>query len=108
MTFIATHTLSLRAQTLIATIARIDRLGGDILDGDTCHEPGDIPKLGVLLDEQAFDWSKERLGEGISVLADDAMSALVSKLNANIEREEQASTSEACRVYHAEIQYGAR
>ena len=72
MTFIATHTLSLRAQTLIATIARIDRLGGDILDGDTCHEPGDIPKLGVLLDEQAFDWSKERLGEGISVLAGGA------------------------------------
>jgi hypothetical protein len=107
MTYIA-HNVSRRAQTLIETIVRIDRLGGDILGGDTCHEPADIPKLADLLDEQAFDWSKERLGEGIALDAHDAMSALVSTLLDNIEREEHAATREACRIYHGEIAEGAR
>lgn len=102
------HNLSLRARTLIETIALIDRLGGDIIGGDTCHEPADIPKLADLLDEQAFDWSKERCGEGIALDAHDAMSALASKLNDNIDREAHAATREACRTYHAEIQHGAR
>lgn len=108
MPFIALHTLSLRAQTLIETIARIDRLGADIMGGDTCHEPSDIAALADLLDEQAFDWAKDRFGEGIALDAHDAMSALASKLDENIEREEHAATRDACRTYHAEIQHGAR
>jgi hypothetical protein len=107
MPYIA-HNLSRRAETLIETIVRIDRLGGDILGGDTCHEPSDIPALADLLDEQAFDWSKERLGEGIALDAHDAMSALVSTLRENIERARKANTREACRVYHGEILDRAR
>jgi hypothetical protein len=97
------HNLSLRAQTLIETIAKIDRIGGDIMGDDTCHEPGDVEALAQLLDDQAFDWAKDRFGEGISIEATDAMSVLASRLRANIEREEEANSREACRIYHDEM-----